>query len=114
LIHRLVVGHFDLSADRRLVSTRPLDLNLVRQLLLAAGATEAPDGELMIGEEAVHVLDGYVSLPWLSGRHNQAAERAGLELARELGTVLAEERIPGLWGPRGHVFYPPEVATDQL
>lgn len=114
LIHRLVVGHFDLSAGRQFVCTRPLDMDRARQLLLAAGATEGEGGRLEIGGEAVQFRDGYISLPWLSAGRNAAAEQAGLALARELGAILAEERILGLWGPRGGVFYPPEVATDKL
>ena len=84
----------------------------VRRLLLAAGATEAADGQLEIGGECVSVRDGYVSLPWLSSRRNEATEQAGLELAKDQGAILAEERILGLWGPRGGVFYPPENVSD--
>ena len=34
LIHRLVVGYFDLSVGRQFVCTRPLDMERARQRLL--------------------------------------------------------------------------------
>jgi hypothetical protein len=114
LIHRLVVGHFDLSAGRQLVCTGPLDMERARQLLLASGVTEQANGQLAIGGEAVQFRDGYISFPWLSSRRNEAAEQAAEALAKDQGAILAEERIAGLWGPRGAVFYPPEVATHPL
>jgi hypothetical protein len=114
LIHRLVVGHFVLSAGRQFICTRPLEIDAAKRLLLAYGATKSADGQLEIGGEAVQFRDGYISFPWLSCGHNQAAERVAEALAKDQGAILAEERIAGLWGPRGGVFYPPELATDPL
>jgi len=89
-------------------------MDRAQQTLRAAGATEGNDGQLEIGGETIEFNVGYVSLPWLGSGRNEAAERAGMELAKDQKAILAEERILGLWGPRGGIFYPPDVATDQM
>jgi hypothetical protein len=114
LIHRLVVGHFDLSAGRKFVCTRPIDVGRTVQLLLASGAKEAADGSYVLDGESVYFRDGYVSFPWLSCRTNERAVAVAESLARDQDAILAEERIAGLWGPRGYIFYPPELATSSL
>jgi hypothetical protein len=85
-----------------------------RELLVHAGAKQVADGEFELDGEAVYFREGYVSFPWLSCRTNDQAAAVAETLARDQSAILAEERILGLWGPRGSIFYPPELATDRL
>lgn len=91
MIHRLTIGHLDPAAisDRRTVATRPLNAETVQRLLTELGGTD-PEGNPTIGGAKVEISDATVTVPWMGGRTNRAAEEFARRLAEETGCIIAD------------------------
>jgi hypothetical protein len=85
LIHNLTAGHLDQDG----LVTKPLDMWVVRILLVALGETDA-DGVPTLGRWKVRFEDGCVILPRQGGRTNHAAEEFAIRLQRGTGCTLAD------------------------
>ena len=77
MIHNLTAGHFDQGG----AVARPLDLQIVRRLLVELGD---PNGAL--GGWKVRYENGCVILPWKGGSTNRVAEEFAIRLQRATGS----------------------------
>ena len=94
MIHNLTAGHFDQGGA---VAT-PLDLQIVRRLLMELG-----DADGALGGWKVRYEDGCVILPWKGGSTNRVAEEFAIRLQRATGCTLADLE-------HGHFIEPTELA----
>src|SRR5262245_52624249 len=95
MIHKLVIGHFDVEAlkERRLAVVRPLDMNVVRRLLQEVGQVDE-SGRATLGGHTVEVKDGYIVCPWLMAQRVLATEEFARRLQQETGCLM---HAPGRW-----------------
>jgi hypothetical protein len=91
MIHDLTIGHLDPEGIplRRTTVLKPLELDVVRRLLEELGSTDA-DGRATLGGAWVGFESGYVTVPWLGGWRNRAAEEFAIRLQRETGCLVAD------------------------
>jgi len=89
MIHKLIVGHFDLEALKkgRLTALRPLDGTIVTRLLEEVGHVDE-QGRAFLGGNAVEFKDGYLVCPWLMAQRIIATEEFARRLQQETGCVL--------------------------
>ncbi len=100
LIHRLIVGHFDLGTfvPDRPVPLRPLDERRTRAMLKKIGK-RISEHEYVVDRESLYFTGGYCDCPWLGCGRNDKAERFAREVARIEDCFLIEKGI-------GTIFYP--------
>jgi hypothetical protein len=91
MIHRLTIGHLDPTAvqERRVVVTRPLDMEVVARLLREYSEPD-PTGRPTIGGLPVDIHDGYLVCPWLMPNPVPGAAEFALKLQEQTGCLLAE------------------------
>ena len=91
MIHRLTIGHLDPAAvqERRVVTTRPLDMDLVIRLLREFGEPDAA-GRPTISGRPVEIRDGYIVCPWLMPSPIPGVAEFALKLQEQTGCLLAE------------------------
>jgi hypothetical protein len=84
-----MMGHFEIEAlkNRKLVVSRPLEMNIVTCLLQQIGHI-ADDGRASLGGHTVEIKDGYVICPWLMAERVLATEEFARRLQQQTGCVL--------------------------
>ena len=84
LVHRLIVGHFDIDTfvSRRPVTLRSLDAARTRAMLEEVGK-RTNDDEYNVDGEPLYFVDGNCDCPWKSYKHNQKSE----QFARAVATI---------------------------
>jgi hypothetical protein len=91
LVHRLIVGHFDIDTfvPRRPVPLRSLDVPGTRAMLEEIGVS-AGEGEYVVDGEPLYFAGGYCDCPWLSNKHNEKSERFARAVAEAEDCYLVE------------------------
>ena len=91
MLHHLTIGHLDPAAieRRRLVITKPLDMDVVTRLLDEFGKP-GPDGRPRLNTARVEIHDGYLVCPWLMPYPVPSVTEFALRLQEETGCILAE------------------------
>ena len=91
MIHRLTIGHLDPDAvrERRVVVTRPLDMEIVTRLLREFGEPD-PAGRPNISGRPVEIHEGYLVCPWLMPSPIPGAAEFALKLQEQTGCLLAD------------------------
>jgi hypothetical protein len=91
MIHRLTLGHLDPTAvqERRVVVTRPLDMEVVTRLLREFGEPD-PAGRPTISGRPVEIREGYVVCPWLMPSPIPGVADFALKLQEQTGCLLAD------------------------
>ena len=91
MIHRLTIGHLDPDAvrERRVVVTRPLDMEVVTRLLREYGEPDEA-GRPNISGRPVEIHDGYLVCPWLMPSPIPGVAEFALELQEQTGCLMAD------------------------
>jgi hypothetical protein len=91
MIHRLTIGHLDPNAvrERRIVVTRPLDMEIVTRLLREFGEPD-PAGRPNISGRPVEIHDGYIVCPWLMPSPIPVVAEFALKLQEQTGCLMAD------------------------
>jgi hypothetical protein len=91
MIHRLTIGHLDPAAvqERRVVVTRPLDMQVVTRLLREYGEPD-PAGRPKVSGRPVESHDGYLVCPWLMPSPIPGVAEFALKLQEQTGCLLAD------------------------
>ncbi len=85
MIHDLTAGHLDSDG----VVTKPLDMRIVRRLLVELGQLDA-EGVATLDGWKVRLEGGCVLLPWKGGKTNRLAEEFAIRLQRETGCQILD------------------------
>jgi len=91
MIHHLTIGHLDPAAvaERRLVVTKPLPVDLVTRLLDEFGKPGS-DGRPLLDTSRVEFRDGYIVCPWLMPYPVPGVAEFALRLQEATGCILAD------------------------
>src|SRR5262245_29347265 len=93
MIHRLTLGHFDVTAtlqQGRVVVLRPLEMDVVLRLLRECGASEE-GGMFRFGHPPLQFHDNYIVCPWLlPGKPHEDTKRFVRRLQEETCCVALD------------------------
>jgi hypothetical protein len=100
LVHRLIVGHFDIDAFHpgRPVPLRALDDRRTRAMLDEIGKQTGED-EYEVDGEPLYFVDRYCDCPWLSNKRNERSEKFARAVATIEDCFLIEKGVGTLLHP---------------
>ena len=100
LVHRLIVGHFDIDTfvAHRPVPLRSLDVARTRAMLEVVGE-RAGEGEYVVDGEPLYFVDGYCDCPWLSCKHKEKSEGFARAVAAVEDCFLIEKGVGTILHP---------------
>jgi hypothetical protein len=115
LIHRLIVGHFDIHTyvAHHPVPLQSLDVERTRKMLSETGE-QSSDTEYVVDGESLYFADGYCDCPWLSTKHNTKSEAFARSVAQLENCLLIEKGAGTILHPvRSIQMTPQDVAKGE-